>query len=1124
VQLTLVDEATGFTRSTTSNQDGEYAFAALAPGSYRLRAVLPGFTTLERGDIRVSIGARRTLDLNLVVGSPPGVPATRRGIGETLGTDERDQLPAPSRNGFSPPVPGPTAVSTGDPQFDRPQDQSHASFVSLMGGPRRGNNYLIDGASVADLTNRPMVIPTVEAAPAVAIQSRPYDAETSRTGGGVFSLALQSGTNAFHGTGLYQARPVWGQANNWFSERNGVPKNQDAYHRLWSFAASGPIAKGRTFYRVAIEGSRSLTTRNGELAWPTARQRTGDFSETIDPNGLPVVIYDPLTTRPDPAQPGEFLRDPFPGNVIPPERISQVGRLIVDRMPTPDADVWNGLANYRRTASIVDGGDMLSAKIDHRVTDAFTASGAFVYHDTDERGTDYFKDPTRRYLDPGQARLLRQPRTLVLNAVLLPRPHTAVGLRYGWAGLPEQRIATDFDLSLLGFPASFVSSVQLQKFPRVRVEGYGELGSDETMGDGGVNRSRWSSHEARAALSRLTGRHLLKVGAEYRWMGLEATPYGQASGTFEFDPGYTRASPLSAEGGNALASLLLGYVSPDSHRPSFVNIVSPIEPSVHYFGGYFQDEWRVTGKVSLDVGLRYEFEAGLQERENRFTVAFDRDTVSPVALEAPLPDGRTRIAGGLRYAGENGFPVHQGDPSTSKFSPRLGTSIAFGEKTTLEGGYGLFWMPWNYPAPTASSFGQIGFSQETFVDPGDSLIPRLTPGGTGALDDPYPEGLRQPAGSSAGLLTGVGLARVDYVSQDRQSPFVHRYSVSLRREVGDNTAVALEYAGARGEDLGYGGASESFVNINQLDTSFLALGSALLEQVPNPFHGTTAGIGILADPTVELRQLLRPYPQFGDIRERQTTGAQSRYHGATARLARRLGDGWGGTLSYTWSRLESDQFGETNFYSVGRQAGTPQDSFDLDAEFGLSLLDAPHKWVVAPILELPWGDGRRWQTSGWRDLLFGGWTVSGLAVLESGFPQNVMMNADRSFTFGGVQRPDRTGVDPAAGGTFKPFGRLDRYIDPAAYASPTPFSLGTQARSDARLRTPWRKSLDVAFVKQARVSGPLRVQLRAEILNVTNTPRFADGADARVGRSTFGLVTRQAGFSRTLQVTVRGIW
>jgi len=1123
VMVTLINEGTNVSRMTVSNERGEYVFAAVLPGTYTVRAVLQAFKTFERRGLTIGTQQFITVDLVMEVGTleesisvtaaPPLVETSNASTGEVLQKKTLEALPALNRNAYmTAVVTVATVIATGNPYFSRMEDQSNGSLLSLGGGPRRANNYLLDGVSYTDLTNRTSAFPSLEAIEEVKVQVHTYDAEMGRSGGGVFNTTGKSGSNTFHGSGFAQARPNWALASNFFDALAGRGKSTLPYYRYWGGSFGGPIARNKTFFWLSHEGYQTNSALTNLLIFPTDRERAGDFSQTFDRNGNPIIIYDPLTTRPNPSGSG-FVRDPFPGNVIPPNRISKVARNLASFIPKPDAQRSgaDGLANYQYTSPIFTWARQLTTKIEHKLTDKASLTGMYLYQPDNEQDRHAWAEQNP-FADPGQGLERRRVHIVSLNNTLIPNPTTTMTFRYGWTRFEDFQLPFSYDLASLGFPNSFVKDVAYQKFPSGTIDGYGPTDGSRIFGNRGYSPTTYDSWAVNGSVSKFVGRHTFKFGADFRRISAFTLTYGDASGDFRFDKEWTQSDPFVARSneGNGFASFLLGLPSGNPGNVSSAPVSTPLDAFIHYYAAYAQDDFRLNSKLTLNFGLRYEYEAGLREKENRFTVAFDRNAVSPLAAKTGLD-----LRGGLRYAGQDGFPDYQGDPSKTKFSPRVGLAWSLNEKTAVRGGYGLFWSPWIYISPGTVNYGQIGYTRETFVDQSSRLIP------TAALDNPFPNGLLNPVGNTLGLLTGVG-GQIDFVTQDRKSPYVQQYSADLQRELRGDVAVSIGYIGSRGDNLGYGGAGAAFVNINQLRPEQLALGAALQEQVPNPFFGIPEAGAFSTSPTIARGQLLRPFPQFGNVRDRQTSGARSRYHAVVMKLEKRQSHGWGGRFHYTWSRLDDDVFGEPTYYVAQNQGGRPLNNYDLAAEYSRSLLDSPHRVVLSPILELPFGEGKPWATHGLPNAVAGGWTVSAIATYESGFPENIVQNADNTGSFSGVQRPNWTGVDPVTAGST--VDRLNNYINPAAYKAAAPFTFGTGARTDPRIRTPFRTNYDVVLAKTIGLRSGLKAQIRIEMLNATNNPKFVSGGDSRFGRSSFGTITSQAGFPRTGQFLLRLFW
>ncbi len=1129
VTVTLTNEGNGATREAVSNDRGQYDFTAVPPGSYSVKAELTGFKTYENKGVRVATQQFVTLDIKLdvgqlqetitVTGEAPIIDTSNASTGGVIDSTQLASLPSGGRSAFLFAVTIPTVVASGDAQFNRQQDQTNASLLSLGGGARRANNYLVDGVPVTDMRNRASANPTMEALEGVNVQVHQYDAETGRTGGGTFNVATKSGGNEFHGSGFYQTRPKWGAANGFFSKLAGQPL-PDIKYMLGGGGFGGPIVKNRTFFWYGQEGYSSNTTRNGSLRFPTSRERNGDFSQSFDSAGRLVVIYDPLTGAADGTG-----RTPFPGNVIPASRISTVGKNLVANYPTPQNDVSNGSANYATDAQVKDFAMMYTGKVDHRFNDRLSLSGFYLYNKTDEPCSNFWVPGEHNAIDPNDYLLARRVQMVALNNTWLPSNNTVVTLRYGWTRfLDDDTLSVDYDPSQLGFSSTFLGQMQIKKYPNITATDYG--------GQGAIDPTprNWYSWGANGAISKLVGSHTFKVGFDYRTIGNETQSFSGAAGTLNFDRYYTSANPLSngvngaTPSGNALASMLLGYPSGDPGNQSRIGISSPFNAFVHYYGGYAQDDWRVGPKLTFNYGIRLEHETGLMEENDGFTVAFDRTLNPGGALGAVSVNGQP-VRGGLVYAGQNGANNYQGNPVAMKISPRVGVVYSFNPKTVVRAGYGVYWAPWNYQGVGSANYGQIGYSQNTFISQG-----QFTP--TVTVANPFPGGVSQPIGNALGALTGVG-SQIEFIDQDKKSPYIQQYSIDVSRELGGGIAVGFEYVGATGRDLGLGGSNDGVLNINQVPVQYLALGSALLDQVPNPFFGLPAGQGkSVTSATIQRRELLRPFPQFNDILMRQTTAGKSQYNAAVLKFEKRVKNGWGARANYTYSHLMDNQFGESNFFS--RNTTEALDANNLAPEYSIGILDVPHKITISPIVELPFGEGKRWATSGVAAQILGDWTLSSIFSIEAGFPMAVATGSNNTNIFTRMQRVNLTGSEQATSGsdydriapplnagcvTGQECG-VGLWLNSAAYSQPAIYTLGTSPRTDGSVRTPSRNNWDFVANKAIRFPGRVRGEIRLEVQNLTNTVKVR-GPIHTINSSTFGQIRSQSGFMRLTQMMFR---
>jgi hypothetical protein len=758
-------------------------------------------------------------------------------------------------------------------------------------------------------------------------------------------------------------------------------------------------------------------------------------------------------------------------------------------------------------------------KGDHKFTDKVTLSGVYVYNKTDEPYAVYWDDNLAQ--DPNNAPLKRRIHVGVVNNTWIPNSSTVVSLRYGQTSFIDDcgiQVA-EFDPASLGFASSFTNDIVLRKHPRLNIDDYGEI-NNNAFGAGEFTAIDWNSWGFNGAVSKLMGSHTFKLGADYRWIGVTTTPFGQGSGTFNFSRRFTGS--LTGAGGNSIASLLLGVP-----RTGEAVISSTSNYFTNYYGAYLQDDWRLKSNLTLNYGLRVEHEDGLREENNQFTVGFDQNITSPLSGRAPglaAIRGTNEIRGGLMYAGVDGSNEHQGDPPPVKVSPRVGLVYSLSPRAVLRGGYGMFWAPWNYQFPSTTNYGNIGYTATTSMQQSpDTGVPTLV------LRNPFPTGLQRPTGNAGGLLTGTG-STIDTIDQNKKAPYVQQMSADFQYELTESIAVSAGFAHARGDNLGLGGTNDAIININQIrpEVARNYTPDQLLENVANPFLGVPGFGGFSTRTTIPRGQLLRPYPQFGDVNLRQVTEGRSRYNAVILKLDKRVAGGWGGRFNYTWSNLKDNQFGESNHFQSNR-TGRPQDNYDLDAEYATSLLDTPHRLVLAPIVELPFGQGKRWATGRVADLLIGGWTISAVASFESGFPTPTRYSQGFTNTHLGLfsnteLRPNVGSADPnTSGDLYDRVGSATPWAigeSGGAYVRPARGQFGTLERTDTRLRSPFRRNLDLVLNKAFHTGGSTRAELRFELLNATNTPKFRD-YEVRLDQGTFGQITRQSAFSRITQISMR---
>ena len=683
---------------------------------------------------------------------------------------------------------------------------------------------------------------------------------------------------------------------------------------------------------------------------------------------------------------------------------------------------------------------------------------------------------------PSGTTLFRTVHFFSTNQVIIPNNTTAVAIRYGYNRFLNDgtNYAGGFDAATLGYPASYTSVLADNAYPSITMTGYSNIGH------GGRSLTTYVSQTANATVSKFMGAHSIKMGADYR--RIEAGTVPANNGSFGFTQAYTQGpnpNTASTAAGDAFASFLLGNAATGD-----VNVTTPGLYYTDYYSGFIQDDWRASSSLTLNAGLRYEYEPGIAARGNEFTVGFDRQALFPV--QVPGMD----LRGGLMYAGVDGNPTRQGKP-LNNIAPRGGFAWSVTEKMVIRGGYGLYWVP-PISDTGESAIGARGYSASTtFLASTDG---GLTPVGT--ISNPFPAGITPPQGNSLGLATGAGSV-IDFVDQDAEPGYVQQYSLDWQRELPGQMAIAFGYMGSRSERLSLGGTSDTTVNINQLDPEYLSLGTALQQTVPNPFFGIAAFGNLSRSATIARGQLLRPFPQFDNVLMHRVNQARARYNAGIARWTKRMSNGYSLDVNYTFSRLEDNQFGESNTF-VNRQ-GSALNNYDLDAEFGVSLLDVAHRLNVNASFQLPYG-----------------FQVTLAGRYQTGFPLNISQSSNNSNLLGSNQRPNLVeGVDPMTTGSQEERA-VNGWINPAAFSAAPAFTFGNVPRTNPDWRGPGQRTTDLAISKTQRF-GTKSVSLRVDVLNLFDDPLFT-GPVSTFGTSTFGQITSVGGFARSLQFQARLGW
>ncbi len=1086
-KVTLADDKTGTSRSALSNDSGGYDFSQLVPSAYTITAEKPGFKKVERKNIVLGTSDSLSIDLKLDVGSVsesvlvteevPLIETATASEGQVLDNQKLVELPNLGRNPFMMSKLAQNVIQVGNPAYNRMQDQSGSSSISIAGGPVRGNNYLLDGVPITDATNRAIIIPSLEAVQEVKVQANTYDSEMARTGGGMFNTLIRSGGNLLHGSAYGHMRQTSWDANSFFSNAAGIPITNQP-NRTWGGSLSGPIfipkvydGRNKTFFSFAIEQYDDTQSGSSTFYVPTALEVAGDFSKTVLKGGAPMVISDP------------FTHNPYPGNKIPTSVLNPVGVNIAKTLVSPaTTPAYYGDQDLTGSAQLKSHAAQKVFKGDETFFSWWHASASYARYYSLEPGNTWFKSIS----SPDQWRLQRRVDATAINNIFTVSPTTILTVRYGINRFPNYgyKVSQGFDLTSLGLPASLASQYQNPTFPIV---------SFSTAYSLGTNNNFFYVHASKnfsTSVAKYVGKHSLKAGFDYRRIAAVGDDLDGSNGQLQFTFNGTFT-------GNEIADMLTGYpYSGNGYLPK------KLSDYANYYAMYVQDDYRLTSKLTLNLGLRWERELGLSESNNGLVTNFATTAANPLAANV------TGISpkGYVQFAGTDGASTHVGNFSGSKFGPRIGVAYQLSSKTTLRGGYGLFYAP---QFAIGSPISPPGYTSNTsYIATTDGY---KTPAGT--LSNPFPSGLTAPLGSSLGKLTAIGQS-FSLVNPTAQSPRVHQFSFDVQRELPFGIALQAGYVGSRSANLGLNAPS---LNLNALDPSLLST-PGLTNSVTNPFFGK-GGTGIIGTATVGQYQLLLPYPTYGSITASYSSYNHAQYDSGFIKAQKRFSNGLTFLNTITFSRnLDASSGGAGNTLNSG--AAGPQNPYNTNAEYSLSNINTPWNWASSVTYELPVGKGKMLLGNSSKALnyIVGGWSFNTVGVMHTGFPLQISQSTNNNSIFGyAAQRPSATGVSPETSGSLE--ARLSNYINAAAFSTSARGTFGNLSRT-ITMRGPGQVNFDSSLFKNFSITETVKGQFRLEALNTTNTPLFY-GPNVSFGSGSFGKITSQANFARQLQLALR---
>lgn len=1080
--IVVTNVATGVTFEALTDTQGYYTAPSIAVGRYTVAADAPGFKKTVRTGITIEVEKRAQVDIRLqvgtlaesveVAGEAPLVDtasATQGGV-----VDERtlEDLPTNGRNAFALMMLSSGVKSTNGPTNSGFDDRgSGLSQVSINGGPSSMNSISVDGGNNNNSYYNDMnANPAVDAIQEFKVQSNTMSAEFGFTLGGVINVVTKSGTNVPRGT-LYEfvRNPVF-DARNAFA----VSKGQFHYNQFGG-SIGGPVSipkvydgRNRTFFFFNYEEFRYRTAAVNYHYFPPAEYHTGDFSRMVDSMGVPILVYDPNTTRPNPNGPG-YVRDVLPGNIVPASRIDPVAASMMKLYPLPNlttANPFNAGLNYYESTRSGNGMRQYTPRLDQRLSARNTLYGRYMYfrHHTDPTAGGAIPWEVAGRNDDWHTRNLVVSDTHTFNSHLLNEARLSFARQFftfhnaGYGLNWPQK---------MGLPANFPSDV----FPVIN-NGITGLDGDRSWGTRAALTSQLTE-----SITWVDGRRTTKIGADIRLLQGHNLQKNGTSGTFTFAQALTQ-NPQSPVGtGSSIATFLLGDVSSAS---------APIQIGQSQRGYstsfFLQEDWKITRRLNLNLGLRYDYQSPPVE-QNGGNINFDFG-VNP---QTGLP-GRTIYAG--QDYGQSGWNIDKTD-----FGPRFGFAydLLGDSSTVLRGGYSIFY---------SSIFNTDNFGQtQGFANTTTSYEPAGNNTQYAAFQ--FKNGLPYPPTPPAGRALGPAVWLSTGVNWDepyRKTPMSQQWSLSLQRRLLQSWVVEAVYTANHGTHLVSGG-----YDYNQLDPLNFALGLSLQDQVANPYAGRVPGN--LGAATLTRAQLLRPYPYINGITVRAPHQGSSSYNAFQLTVNKRMASGVSLLLSYTASKLISNSVAiPLNWF--GEQAnitGYQDGKYARSAERSLDPTDVSQRMVVSGLFELPFGKGKPLHSGRLLvDKIIGGWQLNTIATLQTGVP--LIVTGANNFA---ANRPNSTGVSAAVA-----HQTIVQWFNPQAFVNPPLYTYGNLGRTLPDVRAPGVINVDASLLKNWTVRERLTVQFRAEAFNAPNhvsygfpNTGFTPARDGSNGNTNAGRIT-----------------
>lgn len=1089
--VTVTNLANNISVAAQTNDTGNYVTPFLAPGQYELTAGAPGFKKFVRQNIILQSQDKARVDVKLEVGEVTTSVTVTESVsqlqtetasrGQTLASEIIANVPTQGRNPFQIAWAAPGVIKSGSWRYLRSFDIGGTSGMSINGGREKENEVLLDGISDVRANRTVIGIPTTESVQEFKVVTNSYDSQYGRTGGGVVTIVTKGGGNAFHGTAFeyFQADDL--NANQSELNRAGIPRPPNNINQFGA-QASGPVilpklfnGRNRLFWMLSWESMRQRSADPDVKTFPLMEWRGGDFSTLYNAAGQQVLIYDPFSTRPD------GTRTPLVGNRIPASQLDPVAKAVLAYYPAPrtSGDGPAHINNYPYPSRWVASFDQFVGRLDFAINsknnfffrygeDPFQEYRAIVF------GFDNPAEPT------GNAPLLRNGRNVAMNWTSTLTPHMTFDLKTGlnrWEEAGGNTLGAGFDPKKLGIAPSLVAQFTQYQFPNFSIEGYQSAGSNA------FGPSTMDTYSVQPNLNYVAGRHFLKFGAEGRQYNQNNAGAGFPSGAWAFNKNWTqaRSNQADAVSGNGLATMLLGI-------PSSALVQKNIDTAWKHFywAGFFNDDWKLTSRFTLNFGFRWDMETGRVERYDRMVKGLDFDAPSPLASRVQGPSLKGRVL----FAGRDGQSRAAFNPDKNNWQPRVGAAYRIGDKWVLRGGYGIYYLGQDEAGTTS------GFSRQTNAI---ASLDGLTPYPGISTANPfvgYPGGkLLDPIGASEGAASFLGEG-ITALYLDRGLPYSHQYSFDIQRQLPGNMLFEIGYVGnaTRGLPMSFG---LNYLPLNELGRR-LPNGTIdnayYTAQVPNPMAGLIPNNAALNGPTVQRQILWRAYPQFSNATITNVPLGRQRYHGMQMKVTKRLSRGLSFLASYGIGKnLEQVSILNAQDFVLSNRENTP-----LVKQPALNI-DAPQKFTAVGIYELPFGKGKKFASGANSavNFLIGGWQFNWDVTYMSGW---------------NVDYPNAAQIRPGSAKLPVDQRTFTRWFDTSLWKTPSGTPVPTQEPQTLRtfplrfsdVRRPGYENWDTSLSKYFPINEQVRLQFRFEMVNMMNHPWFADTASTDVTNAAFG--------------------